>query len=251
MWNDRQRPARLLADQRRALAAYVRWDVRPYSAGYGPALASGFDRLPLTELDGADDGRDFVLRPTPAAMRTSARPTERIRSRLQSSRRLYREHIDPDYKPVHWMMAGTVPIGCSATDLERFAELGRRWLETAGVRSTDILVSILPPGPSVAFWQLSLGARRGGVPAMMLPATASGDEVARFHPTVVAGRPADILPIAEQLDGVHTVLVVGEPMDASARARLRVALPDGAEVVAAWAPSGVRALWTECRGGEA
>jgi hypothetical protein len=249
--NDRQRPARLLADQRKAFADYVRWDVRPYSPYYGPALANGFDRLPLTELNGVDDSRDFVLRPTPAVMRTVAKPNVRLRALFQSRRRLQHEHIDPDYKPLHWMLAGTVPVGCSATDLERFAELGRRWLETAGLRPTDVLVSIIPPGPSVAFWQLSLGARRAGIAAMMLPATASADEIAALHPTVLAGRSAELLRIGTAASEVRTVLAVGEPLDGGARQRLEAALPNRASVVAAWAPPGARAVWTECPGGDA
>ena len=80
---DYQRPSRIAADQQRALADYLRWDVRPYSSRYGPLLTSTpFERLPLTELSEATDAetsRAFVLRPEVATMRSKARLGDRLR----------------------------------------------------------------------------------------------------------------------------------------------------------------------------
>jgi hypothetical protein len=125
-------------------------------------------------------------------------------------------------------------------------------LEDAGVRFADVLVSIVPPGPNLAYTELVLGSRRSGLSAVFLPEDAPVAQVARLHPTVLAGRPADLDRLLagapEDLASVHTVLAVGEPLAPGQRARLEASLDGDALVLSAWAPSGVRSLWTECRG---
>jgi hypothetical protein len=120
-------------------------------------------------------------------------------------------------------------------------------------------VSIVDPGPSLAFWQLQLGTRRGGIATLFLGSDVPPDEVARLRPSVLAGRGGDLIRLLEagraagySFAGLHTLLVVGEPLDPARRSRL-AALGGSAggpvAVVAAWAPPGVRALWWECRDG--
>ncbi len=166
--------------------------------------------------------------------------------------------LEPRYKPIHWTL-GPVPLAYSATDLERLADLGRHGLEMAGVRPDDVLVSIYPPGASVGFWQLQLGARRAGVPAVFTGPDLTADEVAHLRPTVLCGRPGDLMRLLSRgraqgfsFAPLTTLLVVGEPLDPARRARLsELAGSQGRDVavVAMWAPPGVRSLWTECRDG--
>jgi hypothetical protein len=79
--------------------------------------------------------------------------------------------------------------------------------------------------------------------------------VARLGPSVIAGDPQHLVALltAARADGhrlpnLRTVLAVGDPLGADMRARIR-SLSGGAVVVGAWAPPGVRSLWSECRPG--
>lgn len=227
----------------RQLRQYLRRDVAAHSAHHRRALA-GFGRraprsvedlcrLPLTTLADVDDPAALVLRPSAG---------RRLESR---------------YKPVHWVIQAGVPVGSSATDLDRLARLGARLLGRAGVGGTDVLVGMLPAGPDLAYWQVVLGARHAGVSAIHLPPLPAVHDVAGLAPTVLSGRPLDLVRLLEgaraagrPLSGVRTLLAVGEHLEPGLRARLASLLDaPGAAVVAAWAPPGVRSLWGECRGG--
>lgn len=276
MIGDFERPARRRAAQDRALARYLETQVGPYSPRYGDALRStpvaGVDGLaaavPLARIDSLtpEDLPELVLQPT--GERITAHGTRRLRFRLRLAKwtrtvgAFNRAVVDPVYKPIHWLLAdGGMPLGYTATDVELLAEIGRHQLELAGVQSGDVLVGVLPPGPDVGFWQVSLGARRAGVPSLFLPAVPepSPEDVARLRPSVLAGRPPDLIELLEagrdagfSFASLHTLLAIGSPLDGALRARLAhlggTATRD-ATVVAAWAPPGVRALWAECRGG--
>ncbi len=262
-------PARLRRGQDRALARYVRHHVGPFSRFHHDALGSrsvdGLDALaalPLTRLDDVTDPADLVLRPTAGTLATAPDRSLRLQWWWARVRRrtgaFNRGVLEPRYKPIHWH-AEPVPIAYSAEDLDRLGEIGRSSLEMAGVRSTDVLVSVVPPGPTLGFWHLQLGAREAGVPALFLSADASPDDVARLRPSVLCGRPGDLVRLLRDgreaglsFAGLSTLLVIGEPLDPARRARLaelggRPGAP--VAVVAAWAPPGVRALWTECRDG--
>ncbi|HUS62326.1 MAG TPA: hypothetical protein VMY34_09020 [Acidimicrobiales bacterium] len=269
---DREMAGRVRTEQDRLVARYVNEHVYPYSNFYRPRLerarlgngqikgVADLSRLPFTEATEITDATQLVLRPDPDGIGRSS--STRLALRLAFARttgrldKLNHELLEPDYKPIHWLYENGAPIGYSAHDLERLAELGRQWLESAGLSPYDALVSIVPPGPHLGFWQLSLGARRGGVPSLFLPSTAPSDDIVHLDPTVLAGTPADLIGVLTELedDGatlehVKTALVVGDLLDEESRRRLIGLLPPRAVVVSAFAPAGVRSLWVECRGG--
>ncbi|MHB8670230.1 MAG: phenylacetate--CoA ligase family protein [Acidimicrobiales bacterium] len=266
---DRRPPNWIRAAQDRALARYVARVVYPYSSYYRPRLdAAGLGRrgvrsvanlarLPLVGAAEISEAPDLVLRPEEAAIRRWGGPAMLLRigaARLRGTQSYFNHRvIDPAYKPLHWHLDAGHPVGSSSEDIERVAELGRRWLEMAGVGRSDTAVSLLASGPDLGFWQFAWGCRRAGVPALHLGPEATGPMVAELTPTVLAGRAADLERLALEVPGalgsVRTALVVGPPMEPRTRDALRSSLgsPDAA-VLAAWAPPMARALWAECRG---
>lgn len=261
-----------MANRDRRLAGYLRREVAAHSVhhrrvletvgGRGVRSREDLSRLPLTVLAEVDDPAALVLRPTWSSLsragdrRLAARLfLARVGGRRSAAGRL----VERAYKPVHWLLQDGIPVGSSETDLERLGASGARWLSLAGVRRTDVLVDLMPPGPHLGYWQVVLGARHAGVSAVHLPPLPPAAQVARLRPTVLAGRPLDLVRLLEvaraqgrPLGTVHTLLALGDHVDPGLRARLGSFLePSGKAVVAAWAPPGVRALWGECRGGDA
>jgi hypothetical protein len=252
--------------QRRALTRYLRRQVRAYSRHYRPILDRAFrdgrsgidlERVPITRWSDVSDPRPFVLHPDYQSITRHGEP--RLAAKVLWARltggtaRLNRTLFDPTYKPIHWLMADGAPVGYSHTDLERLAELGWHWLEGAQVKGTDVVVSVVPPGPSLGYWELVLAARKARLSAVFLPPDVLIAQIARLHPTVLAGRPEDLERILggqrEDLASVHTVLAVDAPLSPEQRRRLEAGLADpDAVVLSAWAAPGVRSLWTECRG---
>lgn len=264
------RPARLRAEQERELGRYLANEVRPYSDHYRPALQAkhwprggpGLDdlaRLGVTEAEDVGQAAALVLRPDADRIRQDGGRAMRWRLRAAETlgyrKQFGRSRIDPLYKPVHWMVEDGFLMAYSAADLERLAEIGRRWLEAAGIRPDDSLVSMVRPGPTLGFAELQLGARRAGLSALFLPDPPSVAELAQLRPDALAGAPDDLLRLlvgarGEEVD-VHqlrTVLAVGAPLKARDR-RLLQELAPRAAVLQAWAPPGARSLWFECRGG--
>ena len=272
MLGDRERPSRIRAEQQRALVheipheayAYAPfWRERFDQAGLSPASVRSLEdlaRLPLTQLDDVEDPASLVLRPDGASIRRFG--DRGLALRLGMARLLGRvaalneRLLEPVYKPIHWVVQAGLPVGYSVEDLERLAELGRRWLEAAGLRRDDVLVGLVPPGPNLAFWELAEGARRSGVSALLMSPLPPVEDVAGLSPTVLAGRPVDLAHLLDaaadtgvHMDSVHTLLAVGEPLEDGVRDRLEFR-GEGAAVLSAWAPAGVRSLWAECRGGQ-
>ena len=268
--SDFLRPARLRAEQERQLARYVSDEVRPYSDHYRPALQGatwprrgpGLDdltRVAITEAEDVAAASALVLRPDAERIRRDGRLAMRWRLRAAETlgyrKQFGRTRVDPLYKPVHWTVDDGLLLAYSSADLDRLAEIGRRWLEAAGVRPDDSLVSMVRPGPTLAFSELQLGARRAGLSALFLPDPPSVVELAQLRPDVLAGAPDDLLRLlvgarGEEVD-VHqlrTVLAVGEPLKERDR-RLLQELAPRAAVLQSWAPPGARSLWFECRGG--
>ena len=272
---DRQRPARIRAEQERMATSAVRHELYAYSAHHRARLdaaglaegkmgsAADLTRVPPIRLDDIEDPSSLVLRPDGASIRRYG--SRGLAARLALARftrrlaALNRGVLEPLYKPIHWIIEEGVPIGSSAVDLELLAELGRQVLEIGGVRPSDVVVSVAPCGPHLPFWQLALGARRAGLSALMLDHLPGPEELAAYRPTVLAGRPGDLMRALQaaqaesRLDRLTTVLSVGsseaDRLDDGRRRRLgELAGPDAA-VVEAWAPPGVRAMWAQCRGG--
>ena len=264
-------------EQEEQLREYVAHHLYPYSpfyrrrfdaAGIAPRSITGFDDLAKIEPTRWSDVTAapvaFVLRPTERAIirfgeRRLVGAITRAKFRGKVSQ-VNRDLIDPAYKPIHWHFDGDVPVGYSAEDLERLCEAGRRVLQLAGLSRDDAIVDVTPPGPSLEFWQLVDGARSAGLSAVHFGSGVSGDRIAAAAPTVLAGPPDALSEALEALqagghriDGLRTLLVLGALLDDPDRDALRHAGEEvgehGIEVVLAWAPAGVRALWGECRGG--
>lgn len=260
---DRADPVRLAAQQRRDLAAYLTGEVHPFSptearrldaSGIGPRgfrQVGDLAALPPVALDDVD-GIGAVLRPTPEGLDRSSLRWRWLGARLRAGRgRFVDDVVDPRYRAIHFDDHDGTVVASTATDLDRLGELGRRWLEHAGVVATDAVVSVLPARADLAFWQLTLGCRRGGVPALHLGESATADLVASYAPTVLAGTGATLRKLAKRgadLDSVRLLLVVVDPLDHRARAALAKRYPRASQRLA-WAPPGVRALWPECEGG--
>ena len=267
--SDFLRPARLRAEQERRLARYLSDEVVPYSDHYRPLLQKAawprggpgtedLARLPVTEVEDVGAPAALVLRPDAERIRRDGGRAMQWRLRVAETlgyrKQFGRARIDPLYKPVHWTVDDGLLLAYSAADLERLAEIGRRWLEAAGVRPDDSMVSMVRPGPTLGFTELQLGARRAGLSALFLPDAPSVAELAQLRPDVLAGSPDDLLRLlvgarGEEVD-VHqlrTVLAVGEPLKERDR-RLLQELAPRANVLQAWAPAGARSLWFECRG---
>jgi hypothetical protein len=107
----------------------------------------------------------------------------------------------------------------------------------------------------VAHWQLVYGSRRGGVSAIHLDPQASPALAERIAPSAIAGDAQHLISLLARaresghaLANLRTILAVGDPLGSEVRHRLQ-SLGRGAAVVGAWAPVGVRALWSECRQG--
>jgi hypothetical protein len=274
---DHEKPKTRQKEQEEQLREYVAHHLYPYSpfyrrrfdaAGIAPRNITGFDDLaklePTRWSDATSEPVAFVLRPTERAIirfgeRRLVGAITRAKFRGKVSQ-VNRDLIDPAYKPVHWHFDGDVPVGYSAEDVERLCEAGRRVLHLAGLTRDDAIVNVTPPGPSLEFWQLVDGARSAGLSAVHFGAGVAADRIAAAAPTVLAGPPEVLAATLEELqdgkhklDGLRTLLVLGSLLDEADRTALRALGQEvgehGLEVVLAWAPAGVRALWAECRGG--
>ncbi len=270
MLGDTERPGAYASEQRRLVRAAVAAEVLTYTSYWREAAEeAGLRRASSTKdlaalrprpLGALGPPNTLVLRPPPEAVRKSGpRPLRRRLRRARVGRgsaSAMRRILDPLYKPIHWIIEGDVPVGCTEADLVRLAELGRRSLELAGIGLSDAIVGLVPPGPTLSSWQLVLGAREATVPLAALAPSASIEAVSLLGPTVLAGRPPDLLRVLDGLTGparkaVGTILVITRsPLLRTERARLVAAAGREAVVVESWAPPGTRALWTQCRGGE-
>ncbi|HEX9530137.1 MAG TPA: hypothetical protein VF954_03295, partial [Acidimicrobiales bacterium] len=148
MVGDRQRPARIRAEQERVLCSVVRHELYAYSPHHrarldAAGLAEGrvgsgteLARVEPIRLADIEDPASLVLRPAGASIRRYGGRGLAARLALarltRRSGALNRVVIEPLYKPIQWMIEEGVPIGSSALDLEQLAELGRQVLELAG-----------------------------------------------------------------------------------------------------------------------
>jgi hypothetical protein len=154
----------------------------------------------------------------------------------------YRRHVEAEVRPTTFHLAGramTFPIASTRNDLDVVARAGNRAWQVLGLTSADVLVSAVPPGPTLEHTFLTYAALGAGAPAVF-----ALDALGLVPATVLAIRPQDL----DLLDGIElpaTVLLVGA-YDGDARAR---AEGTGKRVVALWAPPEHRVMWAECAPG--
>lgn len=237
----------------RLLAKYLRREAGAHSA-YWRETGSSLEAVPVrpfSELAAA--GQSLLLRPDVASIYNLG--SRRLAARTAWSRiwghqaKVNRKRIVPGYKPVLWVDAAGSPIAYSQADVDRLGRIGARWLADAGVTEDDVVVSVLPPGPDLAWWQVVEGCRRRPVSAMHLGPSPAVEEVSVLAPSVLVGQPMDVLRMLESgWVRPRLVLAVGRPLDDGLRNRMAAA--GHCAVLSAWAPPGVRALWGECAGGE-
>src|ERR1043165_5332912 len=157
---DAERPSRVKIEQDRVLRAYIRRQVYPYStanrnrlstAGFGPfgvRKTEDLATLPPIAWSEVGDGSELLLRPHRISITKLGAPSLAVRvlfATLFGRRRALNQRvIEPIYKPLLWLVQDGVPVGLTALDIERLSELGRRWLESAGVGGADVIASIIP-----------------------------------------------------------------------------------------------------------
>lgn len=278
-WDDEE-PAKRARQRDAALRGYLRGDLGSFSPFYRRRLkeagidAGGIRGLadlgqlrPVTWDDLAEDPGAFLLRPTRRELSRSgdrravlALLAGRLTGRLD---RVNRSVVEPRYKPVLWLAERGVPFGVTDADLDLVAEAGSRVLALAGLDRRDLVVGLTETSDGLPHWQLVLGARQAGVPAVHLGGRPRPGAVVAARPTTLAGPPdalaralASVAGANGVLDGLHTLLVTGADPDAGARDALALAAAGAMNgedeppaVVASWAPPGARAQWGECRRG--
>lgn len=248
---------RIGAAQDRILADYLRRVVAPYSEVHGEELRrrsvtsrAGLHAVPPRTPGQVGDPGRLVLRPSQQTISASGDLALVARlwwAQLMRRQGSFNHHVlEPSYKPVQWCMSVDVPLGYSAEDLERLAEIGRASLAHAGLTQADSIVSVGLDHSTVAFWQLSLGARRSGTAIAHVAGRA--DEVAVLGPTVVAGPLGSILSVMGASPRVRAVIVTDGPLDDDARGRA-TDVARGASVIDGWSPAGARSMWLRCPGG--
>lgn len=226
--------------------------------------------------------RDLLTAGGPGAPQLVMRPTEeQVKARasgnvlLELARSIGRggaagkqEGLRSEYKPVHLHRAGVdgrLAIAFTRSDLDRLHLAGARAARVAGLDPSDYVVNAVPAGPTLAFWgvyHLALGSsmlavhpRTGAALTEVPPAFELLPATAVAVPTGDATRlAAAVLEAGVDVGGVRTILTVGPPPPPARRGRIRRVWESvaGTEVAvrALWAPSGSRALWAECDGGE-
>ncbi|MHB8293880.1 MAG: phenylacetate--CoA ligase family protein [Acidimicrobiales bacterium] len=273
MLEDTERPARVRAEQERLVATCLRREVFAYSAFYSslletlPGLASrvaagglsALDLLPASRLEQITEPRSLVLAPSEAlVLRRGYRSlaARLLVSRATGTARAFHEsRLDPQYRPLVWASAGGFALAYTAVDLAQLAEVGRRWLEAAGLRVGELVAGAFGSPMELACLQLSLGARRAGTELVL---AAPGDPaLATMQPVVLVGGATELISLSRSLaalSSVRLVVVTGSaPLGPSEREGVEGALKErglaGAELLECWAPPGVKALWAQCSGG--
>lgn len=245
----------------RRISSYLRHEVAAYSPYWRTSLAVDLDRIPARPFDFiAAAGPGLVLRPdVPSVYHFGARrlALRTAWSRLWGRQRVVNDKVlVPRYKPVLWTLDFGLPIAYSEADVDRLARIGARWLTDAGVEADDVVATMLPAAPpNLDWWQTVAGCRQARLSAIHLGIGAQAKDLDRLRPTVVIGRPMPLLRVLREAAAAGTnaprlVIAVGRPLDDGLRAHISAAA-QGAPVLNAWAPPGVRALWAECRGGAA
>lgn len=257
----------------RLLRRQVRFQLYAHGAFYRKALddlgvkADGFagfsdlHKLPLVGRDVlARASEDFVLRPTTGSIR-----------RWSSARQLYTGALDRmlrgvdyagrelanEYEIVHSLETqGTtgesIPIHLSRRDLAVLATQGSRMLQVAGVTNSDVVINLLEPIASGAFWPVWFGGVSLGL-RQFAPGPLAPQEAAswfrRSDATVLIARAEDALALFGEteggLPGVRLVIAAPETVSPELRRRLMESA-GGVPVIFTYRFAEGRAVWTEC-----
>lgn len=165
----------------------------------------------------------------------------------------YERQVESAVRPLTFHLGGlalALPIASTRGDLDLIARAGNRAWQVLGLQRSDVLLSVLAPGPSLEAQALSYAAVGAGAPA--LHATAgSPEEVATalgLLPVTVlavsdAATLATLLPLPET---VRTVLAVGGVGPLAALRAEVAALVPGLTVLSVWGPPDGRVLYAQC-----
>jgi phenylacetate-coenzyme A ligase PaaK-like adenylate-forming protein len=162
------------------------------------------------------------------------------------------------YWPLQWVAAARHWLAYSADDLAQLGDLGRDMFEAAGVDSTDVVANVLPSAGSVDFWQVTLGAQAAGLSSFACGPHVSARELDVLHPTVLVGRAGELVRLLDEssereppyIERLHTLILTGDaPSNTQWTSLVDAMGGDEHAIVRAWAPPGVLAMWSQCRGG--
>lgn len=253
------------------LRRQVRFQLYPYSPFFRKILdaagiradgisgISDLEKLPMTDRHLFSEAHDdFVLKPTIRAIR-----------RWSSAGQLYRGAIDRllrgidyagkelgnEYEPVHVIeTSGTtgepIPIQLTRHDLSVLATQGKRALEVAGVNESDVVLNLLEPTASGAFWPFWLGGVALGL-RQVAPGPLGISEALKWSmrskPTVLVARSEEALGLigAEVLPDVRLVVTAPEPISAELRRRI-METRTSAKIVSTYRFAEGRTIWAEC-----
>jgi hypothetical protein len=283
-WDRRDEGERLRIEQ----VGLVRWLPTVVAAApFHAARATGIDprslrdrrglqRLPPTrERDLLGDGvagASAVLRPTEAQVKAGA-DEHVIAAIVRSIRRDgaggKRDAIVREYRPLQLHRGGVdgqLLVASSRSDLDRMHRAGARAAAVLGLRDDDVVVSLVPAGPTLDHLGTVHLAAGAGLTAFH-PRGAGSDLDAAVAATSLLAPSVLVVPVDEAVDAAEAarsagapsgalrcVLTVGPPPTVEVRAAIgdafaRAGARSGVAVRALWGPSACRALWAECEAG--
>ncbi|MGH2723860.1 MAG: hypothetical protein ACRDI0_06275 [Actinomycetota bacterium] len=140
------------------------------------------DKLPLVSREDFAPTPDDAWRPFRALLRPDERTFKRSAHRSllrrvavekllrgdEAAERLLAEEFKPVH--VHLPVRDGPVVGYTIRDLSALAQAGARTMAVLGARRSDVLVSVLPLGPELGFWQGYYAALGAGMAAFHLGA---------------------------------------------------------------------------------
>lgn len=278
--------AELKASADQALARYVREELYPFSAHYRKVFdAAGvrprdirgvadLARLPLStkqdllRAQSVPETRyDFVLRPSPAAIKAHWPFTRKLALVLGGARA--RELLRFNYTPNFLTFTtgrSSEPVGFAYTphDLDVLSQAIARMFAIAALQPTgERLINLFPFAPHLAFWAVTLGGFETG--ALVVP--SGGGKVMgtdgslrlfeRLNPTTVVGTPGftyHVLRRGNELGisfgSVRTVILGAEKVPPGLKEKMLECLRAGGagdvRIVGTYGFTEARMAWAEC-----
>jgi hypothetical protein len=179
-----------------------------------------------------------------------------------------RDAIVQEYRPLLVLRAGAdgeLLVASSRSDLDRMHRAGARAAAVLGLRDDDVVVSVVPAGPTLDHHGTVHLAAGAGLTALHARGVGDGPEVVvdavrRLSPSVLIVPLAEATTVADELraagtdlTNVTTVVLVGPPPDAARREAITAAFHTAGagslRVLALWGPTGARSPWAECAPG--